>query len=423
MVNSLTKFAKLKFCNFVNCKQFGDVIGLPQNLACGYSNMGPSHQEFGSELGFASKWPSYSLALPGTTIPEWFNHQSDGRSILFSVGQKFPSFALCVAFNVKPKANVPFQCRVFHCSIYLFINGFEERLARDSFSLDSLNFTWFHYISVRHDLLKHIILCDRDRNDVTLRCKILNHYGKIAKVTIKRWGVHVACICPPRNSTIDMILKEVSLDEGLKFFLSRVAAEVLTCEREMVGHSETQKAYYCPLCEIAEDSILHLFQCCPYAKGMWYGGKWGFRVEMIQAKSVKEFIEQILDPPKELLAERVTKDEFTLYAVMAMKILWNARGKTLVSNSKASINQLAHRLNTQYDSNFRSLGTTRGIEEQNRENAWTKQPDQLVKLNFDASCDQNNVGLAVVVRNQEGHGRAIRRGISLCSKMANAIGK
>ena len=94
MVNSLTKFAKLKFCNFVNCKQFGDVIGLPQNLACGYSNMGPSHQEFGSELAFASKWPSYNLALPGTTIPEWFNHQSDGRSILFSVGQKFPSFAL-----------------------------------------------------------------------------------------------------------------------------------------------------------------------------------------------------------------------------------------------------------------------------------------------------------------------------------------
>ena len=70
-----------------------------------------------------------------------------------------------------------------------------------------------------------------------------------------------------------------------------------------------------------------------------------------------------------------------------------------------------------------SLGTTRGTEEPKRESAWTKPPDQLVKLNFDAYCDQNNVGLAVVVRNQEGNGRAIRRGISLCSKMGNAIGK
>ena len=39
------------------------------------------------------------------------------------------------------------------------------------------------------------------------------------------------------------------------------------------------------------------------------------------------------------------------------------------------------------------------------------------------SCDQNNVGLAVVFKNQEGNGRAIRRGISFYNKMGNAIGK
>ena len=156
----ITKFAKLKFLNFANGKQFGEFIGLQQNIVCA---RGIRHQDSDSKTNFElesefdfyeatfetgstfetnsnpeadneavsefeldeatsetdSTWVLYDyywLSLPGSKIPKWFNHQSIGSSISFSVGRKLPSFAFCVALKVELEDDVPFEFRTISCS-------------------------------------------------------------------------------------------------------------------------------------------------------------------------------------------------------------------------------------------------------------------------------------------------------------------
>ncbi|KAL0005642.1 hypothetical protein SO802_013203 [Lithocarpus litseifolius] len=408
--------------------QFAEKVGLPWNIVC---PRGSSHRDYASETDFTHKKGflldiDEIVLIQGSKIPKWFNHQIGGSSISFSVSRKLlPSFAFCVVIQVQSKDRFKRYISGYY-AVNIFVDGYKGLHSHTTAffstppSSSSYSYLWVFYI--RDSSLEGIIL--NERTDVKLQFEFSNYNPEIAEITIKKCGVHVACMCSPQNSAADKVAciriherLKVSFDERLKIFLSRVAADVLPFKQKLGGCSKAQDAYYCPLCEIAEDSVLHLFQCCPYAKGLWYGGRWGFRVEMIQAQSIREFVEHIINPPKELLAKRVNKDEFTLYAVLAMNILLDAREDALFSNSKDSINQLVHRLNNHYDSHVRSL------EEQNRESAWMKPPDQWVKLNFDGSYDQKNVGLAVILKDERGNGRAIKRGININGKMGNAIGQ
>jgi hypothetical protein len=182
------------------CKQFGEFLGLPQNIVCARRS---SYQASASKT---KSTVGYHLVLPGTRIPKWFNHQSVGSSISFSVGREFPPLAFCVALKVRFKVSEKTALSSFKCSIYSFINGGKKWLTGFNFHQhSSSSFMWFHYRRVNDNIILD------ERNDVKVLFVISNSNLKRKEVTIERCGVHVACICSPQEGNGRSIRRGISL--------------------------------------------------------------------------------------------------------------------------------------------------------------------------------------------------------------------
>ena len=136
-------------------------------------------------------WDFPYFLLPGTEIPEWFNHQSVENSISFWVGHKVSKLAVCLAL----------ESGDYDYSVFVSINGFDineyHKNGKDS------NKLWFFSRSIQ-SLQKHLNdsnPAERNHFEVTYKTIVYGSKPQNPKV-IKRWGVHVECICPPREFSI-----------------------------------------------------------------------------------------------------------------------------------------------------------------------------------------------------------------------------
>ncbi|KAL4637432.1 hypothetical protein ACB092_03G076600 [Castanea dentata] len=187
-------------------RQFAKNVGLPRNIVC---PRGSSHRDYAFETDFPHK-KRFSLKLDGqvliqgSRIPKWFNHQIVGSSISFSVGRKFLSpFAFCVVTQVQWEYSFEYSIAGYY-TINLFVDvdgykGLHSCTRRIPIRTDS--YLWVFYIS--DSSLEDIIL--NERTDVKLQFEFSNYNPEIAEITIKKCGVHVACMCSPQNSAADKV--------------------------------------------------------------------------------------------------------------------------------------------------------------------------------------------------------------------------
>ena len=222
----------MKNIEFSNCMQVIGIFGILPNRVCGrarsnklmdlqFSNNLPSEAE-GAEsedgdtsmdLQFSNNFPSETEELGwvhfdiiifrgegfdgfcpeffGTEMLKWFNHPSVDNSIFFSVGRNFPKLVVCIVPGPKD----------FDGFVEISINGYENR-EYESISLPR-NDTRSRCSQYLFSLTQWSLLqrhlnesnpSDQNRVKVSIRYK-----SDDTCYSIKMWGVHVECTCPPQE--------------------------------------------------------------------------------------------------------------------------------------------------------------------------------------------------------------------------------
>ncbi|XP_075656959.1 putative disease resistance protein RPP1 [Castanea sativa] len=242
---SISKFPRLEELDITSCKLLREIQGLPQSIrrvfaedcmlldtqspsgllnqvieiigilpsrVCGrarsnklmdpqLTNYFPSETEGAeSEDGDISMDPQFSNHFPsetkgveyedggikriiyfwGTEMPKWFNHQSVDNSIFFFVGRKFPKLVVCIVAQKR-----------FYGTIDISINGYKNREK----NANTFGNTLFLFSLTQRSLQRRLNESnptDQNLVEVSITYKTF--------CSIKRWGVHVECTCPPQES-------------------------------------------------------------------------------------------------------------------------------------------------------------------------------------------------------------------------------
>ena len=124
----------------------------------------------------------------GTEMLKWFNHRSVDNSIVFFVGRNFPKLVVCI---------VPGPER-FHGFLEISINGSANR------EYQSIHLNGCRYCSQQLFSLTAWSLLQRHLNESNPtdqnRVKVsIRHKSDDTCYSIKMWGVHVECTCPPQE--------------------------------------------------------------------------------------------------------------------------------------------------------------------------------------------------------------------------------
>ncbi|XLT94444.1 hypothetical protein HN873_016106, partial [Arachis hypogaea] len=177
------RLCSLQELYMANCMKLQHISGIPPNLehidATSCTRLESQSLEFLLSQGF-SKAFKFEVIAPRPKMKMPFNYQSEGGSISFWIGQKFPRIALCLIFGLGNKIT-----GFFSCEVQLSINGQKASNRVERFLSVIGDLTWLYHQDVM-DFNTYLL---HEQNYVEVTCEIIDA-SKDAEVTVYYCGVH-----------------------------------------------------------------------------------------------------------------------------------------------------------------------------------------------------------------------------------------
>ncbi|KAL2334994.1 hypothetical protein Fmac_016207 [Flemingia macrophylla] len=283
------------------------------------------------------------FCLPGTKIPEWFEHCANGSLIYFWFRNKFPSISVCAVIDepknhlhVRPKFTFnggTYLSRRFHVgkeANHLFIYDRKQKpLYMNKFDLD---YKWYGDASAieYHEKFKnkwHLVVCTIYPPEV---------FVKQIGIHIFEQGINMEDIqfINPIFPIEDHILSHVRngivrYPEIWEVFWNRMKGGTIlpecsklmwrACQNRLpVRASKVTADPVCPMCGEAEETIVHALITCPEVRQVWFASPLSLRID---PSSVTDFSQWVYT-----LFERCDDEIVELVCTLLWSI-WNRRNQ------------------------------------------------------------------------------------------------
>jgi hypothetical protein len=194
-------------------------------------------------------------------------------------------------------------------------------------------------------------------------------------------------------------LWKLNLNDRLKLFLWKIAWDIVPSKSRLNSvFPIPQDDLVCPLCNVEEDSLSHLFFRCFFVRISWRLSPWTLDSLKWSALSLADWIKGILTPSSSFGINYVDSHFFQVFAAVLCDMLWFYRNQAVHKGVIPAVSTIAANIKRVALEHFTAWSSkTHPAKE-----VWSKPPQGFYKINFDTAIQENFSTQAAICRNSKG---------------------